>query len=252
MRNLRMTLAYDGTGYAGWQVQPGRPTIQGVLEDRLARLLSEPVRIAGAGRTDAGVHALAQVANFRTTCRIPVDGLRRGVNARLPRQIRVLRVEEVEPGFHARSDARGKEYAYRMAVVEVLSPFDAPFTTRVSGPVDVEAMRDAARRLEGRHDFTSFCASACRLENRTRTIERSEISGDGERLVYRVRADGFLHHMVRNIVGTLILAGRRRISPDSIDRILAARDRRSAGPCAPAQGLVLERVIYGDGSGGGA
>jgi tRNA pseudouridine38-40 synthase len=240
-----MILAYDGTRYAGWQVQPARETIQGVLEMRLSRMLSERVRVAGAGRTDAGVHARGQVANFLTRCRIPEEGLRRGLNARLPSSIRVLRADEVAAAFHARTDALSKEYRYRLAVGEVLSPFEAPYMTAVRGPLDVEAMRDAARRIAGRHDFTSFCASACRLDDKTRQVMVSEIEGEGERIEYRVSADGFLHHMVRNIVGTLLLVGKGRLKPEEIEGILSARDRRAAGPCAPAQGLSLERVLYG-------
>jgi tRNA pseudouridine38-40 synthase len=240
-----MILAYDGTGYAGWQVQPARETIQGVLENRLSRMLNERVRVAGAGRTDAGVHARGQVANFLTHCRIPEEGLRRGLNARLPSSIRVLRADEAPFGFHARADALSKEYRYRLAVGEVLSPFEAPFTTAVRGPLDLAAMREGARRVAGRHDFTSFCATACRLEDKTRLVMMSEISEEGERIEYRVRANGFLHHMVRNIVGTLLLVGKGRLGPEEIQDILSARDRRAAGPCAPPQGLSLERVLYG-------
>lgn len=251
MRNLRLILAYDGTGYSGWQLQPQRQTIQGVLEDRLGRILGETVRLAGAGRTDAGVHARGQVANFHTACRIPVDGLCRGLNARLPRQIRALRVDEVDEAFHARSDAVSKDYSYSLLVGDVLSPFDAPFVTEVRGSLDIEAMEDAAGRFGGRHDFTSFCASACRMENRTRTVTDSRMIGNGGRIVYRISANGFLHHMVRNIVGTLLLVGRGKLAADAIGSILAARDRRAAGPCAPPQGLVLERVFYGVESGRG-
>ena len=250
MRNLKLIVAYDGTGYSGWQVQPNRKTIQGVLEDRLGRMLGETVRLAGAGRTDAGVHARGQVANFHTACRIPIDGLRQGLNARLPRQIRVLRVDEVDEVFHSRTDAVSKEYSYSILVGDVLSPFDAPFVTELRGALEIGAMEDAACRFEGRHDFTSFCASACRQENRTRTITSSRVIGNGARIVYRVSADGFLHHMVRNIVGTLLLVGRGKVGADAIGSILAARDRRAAGPCAPPQGLVLEKVFYGDGKGG--
>ena len=250
MRNLRLILAYDGTGYSGWQWQPHRTTIQGVLEDRVGRMLGETVRLAGAGRTDAGVHARGQVANFHTACRIPVDGLWRGLNARLPRQIRVLRVDEVDEAFHARSDAVSKEYSYSLLVGDVLPPFDAPFVTQVRGSLDLEAMENAAGRFEGRHDFTSFCASACRLETRTRTVTGSRVIGNGARIVYRVSADGFLHHMVRNIVGTLLQVGRGKLAADAIGPILDARDRRAAGPCAPPQGLVMERVFYGVKKGG--
>jgi tRNA pseudouridine38-40 synthase len=247
MRNLKLTVAYVGTRYSGWQIQPQRPTVQGVLEDGLRRLLGGPVGLAGAGRTDAGVHARGQVASFRTVSRIPPAGLRRGLNDLLPEDIAVMEVEEVPDGFHARADARGKEYCYRVIRDEVASPFESPYAAHVRGPLDVEAMRAAAARLVGRHDFTSFCAADTEIEDRVRTLAAATIETDGARLVCRVRGDGFLRHMVRTLAGTLIEAGRGRLAPDSIPAILAARDRRRAGPCAPARGLTLERVFYTEG-----
>jgi tRNA pseudouridine38-40 synthase len=247
MRNLKLTLAYVGTRFAGWQVQPGRETIQGILEDRLSAMLGETVRLAGAGRTDAGVHARGQVANFLTATRIPGSGLRRGLNARLPEEIGVMAVEEAEATFHARADARWKEYRYRLRRGEGPSPFEAPFAAAVHGPLDVAAMRAAAGRLRGRHDFTSFCPAQSEIEDKVRTIMMSELREEGPVLEYRVRADGFLRHMVRTLVGTLIAVGRGLLEPASIEAILAARDRRAAGPVAPARGLVLERVSYDDG-----
>jgi tRNA pseudouridine38-40 synthase len=244
MRNIRMTLAYVGTHYAGWQVQPARATIQGALEDRLSRLLQERVRIAGAGRTDAGVHARGQVANFNTASRIQPGGLQRGLNARLPADIRVVLAEEVDIDFHARADARGKEYRYRMARGEFISPFDAPFVTAIRGDIDPEGMREAAALFLGSHDFGAFCPANCRLENKHRTIVLSEVIEEGPFLEYRVRGNGFLRHMVRTIAGTLIDIGQGRRPPGAISDILASRDRRAAGPNAPARGLVLERVFY--------
>jgi len=247
MRNIKMTVAYVGTHYAGWQVQPEQATIQGVLEQRLSRLLQEPVRIAGAGRTDAGVHARAQVANFKTASRIQPDGLRRAMNARLPTDIRVVRAEDVDIDFHARTDARGKEYRYRMALGEYVSPFDAPFVTAIRGNIEPGRMSQAAALFIGSHDFESFCPADCQLESKRRTIDQSEVVEDGAFLEYRVRGNGFLRHMVRTIVGTLIDVGQGRRQPGAINDILASRDRRTAGPCAPARGLVLERVIYEEG-----
>jgi tRNA pseudouridine38-40 synthase len=246
MRTIKMTLAYVGTPFAGWQIQPGQPTVQGVIEGVLSRMLDEPARLAGAGRTDAGVHALGQVASFTTGRAIPVEGLRRGLNARLPETIRVLAAEEAPPGFHARSDARAKDYCYRMSRAEVVLPFAAPFVTPIRGRLDVGAMREAARRFEGRHDFTSFCPADCELEDRRRTVQSSSLEEAGDEIVYEVRGEGFLRHMVRTIAGTLIEVGRGRIRPRDIDAILAVRDRRRAGPCAAARGLVLVRVLYGD------
>ena len=247
MRNLKMTLAYVGTHFAGWQVQPGRRTIQGVLEDRLSRMLQERVRVAGAGRTDAGVHARGQVANFLTESRIPLDGLRRGLNARLPEEIRVLEVEEAPEGFQARAGARSKEYRYRIACAEVVSPFDAPFVACVRGRLDAGAMSEAAGLLLGRHDFRSFTPAKNPAERTTRTILLSRADRQGDLLEYRVRADGFLQHMIRTLIGTLIQIGRQHRPASAILDVLQARDRRAAGPCAPARGLVLERVFYDEG-----
>jgi tRNA pseudouridine38-40 synthase len=186
------------------------------------------------------------VASFRTASWIPPDGLRRAVNAALPDDVAVLSVEEVPEGFHARADARGKEYAYRIARGEVLSPFDAPFAAHVRGPLEVAAMRRAAALLAGRHDFTSFCAADTEVEDRVRSIAGWDLVDEGPYLTYRVRGDGFLRHMVRTLAGTLIEVGRGRIAADAIPEVLAAGDRRRAGPCAPARGLVLERVLYGE------
>jgi tRNA pseudouridine38-40 synthase len=248
MRSLKMTVAYVGTPFAGWQVQPRLATVQGILEDRLSRMLQESVRIAGAGRTDAGVHARGQVASFRTASRIPTEGLRRGLNARLPHEIRIMQVEEVPEGFHARADARCKEYRYRIALREPVSPFEAPFVASVRGPLDVEAMRRAAVCFIGRHDFSSFCPAGCVIEDRRRSVIHSGVVEQDGQIEYQVRADGFLRHMVRTLVGTLVLVGKGRLGASAIPGILAARDRAAAGPCAPPQGLVLEKVFYGEGS----
>lgn len=241
---IKMTLAYVGTRYAGWQIQPALPTIQGLLEDRLARLLRQDITLFGAGRTDSGVHALGQVASFATGRQVPLDGLRRGLNARLPEDIRVLSAEEAPEGFHARSDARGKEYAYRYSRGEVTSPFRAPFVCPVRGGLDLEAMRRGAAAFEGRHDFTSLAPAALELDDRVRTITSARVEEEGDEVVLRVRGDGFLRHMVRTIAGTLLDIGRGRRSPEGVRGILEARDRRAAGPCAPARGLTLVQVFY--------
>jgi tRNA pseudouridine38-40 synthase len=248
VRNIRMVVSYVGTRFAGWQVQPGRETLQGILEEGISRMLQERVRIAGASRTDAGVHARAQVANFQTASRIPIAGFVRGLNAGLPVDIAVLHAEEARESFHARADARGKEYLYRISRAEVVSPFDAPFVASVRGRLDVEAMRRAARDLVGTHDFTSFCPADSEIENKVRTLSVSEVTESGAEVRYRVVGDGFLRHMVRTLAGTLILAGRGRLDSGSIPHILTTRDRRCAGPVAPAGGLMLERVLYEEGS----
>ena len=241
---IKMTIAYVGTRYAGWQIQPGRPTIQGVLEEQLSRLLQEPITLLGAGRTDSGVHAMGQVASLETTRHVPLDGLRRGMNARLPEDIRILEAAAATDGFHARSDARGKEYAYRFSRGEVTSPFRAPFVCPVRGDLDLEAMRRATPGFEGRHDFTSLAPASCELEDRVRTITLARIEEEREEVVVRIRGDGFLRHMVRTIAGTLLDIGRGRREASDVPGILAARDRRAAGTCAPARGLTLVKVFY--------
>jgi tRNA pseudouridine38-40 synthase len=246
VRNLKLTLAYVGTRFAGWQVQPGLDTVQGILEARLGAMLRERVRLLGAGRTDAGVHARGQVASFTTASRIPPEGLRRGLNARLPDDIRVLAVEEAPAGFHAREHALSKEYHYRIVRGEVVSPFETPFALWVYRSLDVAAMQAAAAGLRGRHDFTSFCAAGSTVRSRVRTVFESEVAEEGTFVVYRVRADGFLQHMVRTIAGTLLLAGSRRLDPGAIPAVLGAMDRRRAGPCAPPRGLFLVKVHYGE------
>ena len=243
---IKMTLAYVGTRYAGWQVQPGRPTIQGILEERLSRLLQEKITLFGAGRTDSGVHALGQVASLTTTRQVPLDGLRRGLNAKLPDDIRVLRADAAPDGFHARSDARGKEYVYRFSRGEVTSPFRAPFVCPVRGALDVAAMGRAAAAFEGRHDFTSLAPASCELEDRVRTITLARVEEEGDEVVVRVRGDGFLRHMVRTIAGTLLDIGRGRRAEAGVPAILEARDRRAAGTCAPARGLTLVQVFYAE------
>jgi tRNA pseudouridine38-40 synthase len=243
---IKMTLAYVGTRYAGWQIQPAQPTIQGILEDRLARLLQEKITLFGAGRTDSGVHALGRVASFTTLRSVPLDGLRRGLNARLPEDIRILETEPVADSFHARSDAKGKEYAYRYSRGEVTSPFRAPFVCPVRGRLDLEAMRRGAAAFEGRHDFTSLAPSSLELEDRVRTIRSLRIEEEGDEVVLKVQGDGFLRHMVRTIAGTLLDIARGVREAGEVPRILAARDRRAAGPCAPARGLTLVQVFYAE------
>jgi tRNA pseudouridine38-40 synthase len=243
-----MVLAYVGTRYAGWQVQPGRPTIQGTLEEGLSRMLDETVTVFGAGRTDAGVHALGQVASFRTARPVPLEGLRRGLNARLPEDIRVMQADEAGASFHARSDARGKDYLYRYAVAEVVSPFDAPFVWPVRGRPDVPAMRRAARGFEGRHDFTSLAPADCELLDRVRTLGPIAVEESGSEIRLAVHGDGFLRHMIRTLAGTVLEAGLGKRDPDSMPAVLSARDRRAAGVRAPARGLTLVRVLYEEGT----
>jgi tRNA pseudouridine38-40 synthase len=240
MRRIRITLAYDGTTFHGWQVQPELPTIQGILEEIVSGIEGAPVHVAGSGRTDAGVHALGQVAAFSIENPIPLPNLRRAVNRLLPPAIRVLSVEEAAAAFHPRFDAKAKTYEYRIVRTEVCSPFEWPFAHHYPYPLDEGRMAECARAFEGEQDFTAFAASDDRdAEGRSkvRRVFSSVLEAGSGRLVYRIRGSGFLKHMVRNVVGTLIEAGRGNISDVTI---LPGK----SGSTAPAKGLFLVSVEY--------
>jgi tRNA pseudouridine38-40 synthase len=245
MRNLKITLAYDGTDFCGWQIQPGRPTIQGLLEAALGEIEGSPVKIHGSGRTDAGVHALAQVASFQLANPIPLENLRKAMNRLLPEAIRVLQVEEAAAGFHARYRARAKTYEYRIWREEICPPLVSRYVFPFPYPLDEASMQQAAQRLCGTRDYRSLAShDGDNAESTVRTVFTSVLERRGEQLIYRVRGSGFLHHMVRNAVGILIEVGRGNLTPDDIDRILEAKDRSAAGPTAPARGLFLVQVEY--------
>jgi tRNA pseudouridine38-40 synthase len=250
-RRIRVTLAYDGTEFHGWQVQPGLPTIQGVLEEIIGGLEGKPVHVAGSGRTDAGVHALAQVAAFTITNPIPVANLQRAVNRLLPPAIRILDAVETESGFHPRFDAIAKTYQYTLFRAPVCPPFEWRYVHHYPYPLDEEAMIEAARIFEGEHDFTAFAASDNRDDDeksneksKIRRIFRSELVRSGDALIYTVRGSGFLKHMVRNIVGTLIETGRGNLNALAITAHFSSDWEGKAGPTAPAKGLVLQSVEY--------
>jgi tRNA pseudouridine38-40 synthase len=256
-RTLKLTLAYDGSAFHGWQVQPGKPTIQGALAEVIESLTGEKLLPQGSGRTDAGVHALAQVATFQTASSIPTANFRIVLNDRLPAAIRVLAIEETPPGFHARHSARAKCYHYRIWRGDVVPPFLARYVTHHPYPLNETAMQQAAALVAGEHDFTSFAAvdpdrtlrlaeaaGDVRHTTNIRTIHESRFERHAEELVYIVRGNGFLHHMVRNLAGTFLLAGKGNIAPSDIVAILEARDRRAAGATAPAEGLYLVEVEY--------
>ena len=247
MRRIRITVSYDGTGFHGWQVQPGLPTIQGILEEIVSGIEGRPVQVAGSGRTDAGVHALAQVAAFSIENPIPPANLRKAVNRLLPPAIRVLEVQEAAPDFHPRFQAIAKTYEYRMFRGEVCPPFVWAYAHHHPYPLDEERMTALAPLLAGEHDFTAFAASDERdAEGRSkvRTVFSSRLTRDGDWLRYRVRGSGFLKHMVRNIAGLLIEAGKGNVDEARLRDYLANRVLGTAGPTAPARGLFLLSVEY--------
>jgi tRNA pseudouridine38-40 synthase len=246
LRNLKLILAYDGCEFAGWQVQPGRTTVQGTLASAIGRLSGENVLPQGSGRTDAGVHALAQVASFETESTIPSENWLRALNDILPASIRVLDVAEAASDFHARKSARAKTYRYRMFRGAICPPFLARYVWHYPYPLEEEAMVAAADVVVGEHDFTSFAAvdvERAGLSN-VRTVFSSDWERDGNELIYIVRGSGFLHHMVRNLIGTFLLVGKGTVSLEDLRRILAAKDRSAAGATAPASGLYLVGVEY--------
>jgi tRNA pseudouridine38-40 synthase len=250
MRNFKLTLAYEGTDFSGWQVQPGLSTVQGTLALAIGRITGEKVLPQGSGRTDAGVHALAQVATFQTFSVIPAENLKTALNDILPASVRILKAEEAPVEFHARKSAMAKTYRYRIFREAICSPFLARYVWHYPYPLDERAMQEAAPSVEGEHDFTSFAAvdPERRQEqpevSNVRTVFSSEWKRSASELVYEVRGNGFLHHMVRNLVGTFLLVGKKTFSVDDVARILAARDRSAAAATAPAGGLYLVAVEY--------
>lgn len=250
MRNIKLTIAYDGTDFSGWQVQPDAPTIQGTLASAIGRITGEKVLPQGSGRTDAGVHALAQVASFVLASRIPAENLIVALNDTLPASVRILEAEEVTADFHARKSVCGKTYRYRIFRDAICPPLLARYVWHYPYPLDENAMSAAATLIEGEHDFTSFAAvdpergrDAEGVSN-VRQVFSSQWLRDGRELIYEVRGNGFLHHMVRNLVGTFLLVGKSTLKPGDVTRILEARDRSKAGATAPANGLYLVNVEY--------
>ncbi|MGD0802105.1 MAG: tRNA pseudouridine synthase A [Terracidiphilus sp.] len=275
LQTWKLTLAYDGTAFRGWQVQPGETTVQGELQAALGRITGESPLPQGSGRTDAGVHALGQVASFTLAAPIPTVNLQRALNRTLPHAIRILEARTVQSTFHARHSAMAKTYEYRVFRGAICPPTLARYVYACSWPMDLAALQKSARFFAGEHDFLSFAATdpelAARVldsdaEPETRPMPREGFqikapaaptvrtifsssweerqSPEGELLVYRVRGNGFLHHMVRNLVGTMLDVGRGRLSADCVPAILAARRRAAAGPTAPARGLFLHSVEY--------
>lgn len=243
-RNIRLVLAYDGTPYLGWQVQPQGPTVQSVLEAALERITGEAAAVKGSGRTDAGVHALGQVANFHTKARLPPGAFVAALNSVLPPTIAVLGADEVAPGFDAQFSAVEKLYRYRVFNSRTRSPFELMRSWQCTALLNIESMSSAASHLLGYHDFSTFRASGCVATSPVRNLSRCDVYQQDAFVIFELKADGFLRHMVRNIVGTLIDIGRGRFPQDRMPAILTARDRRQGGITAPPHGLYLVKVSY--------
>jgi tRNA pseudouridine38-40 synthase len=253
MRTIKLTLAYDGANFHGWQQQPGVPTVQGALNDAASKITQEKVFVQGASRTDAGVHAMGQAAHFKTQSSLSALEFQRALNALLPPSIRVVAAEEVGPDFHARWQAQGKTYRYRIFRGRVLPPFDYRRVLHYPWPLDEAAMAEAARKFQGQHDFSSFAASSGsedddRDRQMVREIYSSEIvqAPEGEEIAYVVRGRSFLRYMVRKIVGTLIEVGKGRLAPSDIPRLFDLHDRSQSGPTVPPEGLYLVSLEFPD------
>ena len=244
IRNLKLVIAYDGSEFMGWQIQPDVRTLQETVEKALGEILGHPTRIIASGRTDAGVHAFGQVINFHTKSTIPIDGLIRGLNAILPGDVSVRSAEDVDPDFHSRYNAKKKSYVYVIDTQDVRNPFLDRYAFHEKYSLDIPAMREAARYILGEHDFTSFLASGSSVKTTVRNITVSEVITHGEKVLFWIQGSGFLRYMVRNIVGTLLLVGRGRRAPEDMECIIALKDRSCAGPTAPPQGLYLIGVEY--------
>jgi tRNA pseudouridine38-40 synthase len=245
MRTIKIIVEYDGTGYRGWQQQKRRPTIQQTLAEKIGIITNEKIKVIGSGRTDAGVHALCQVAHFKTSSKMDVGKLCYGINSLLPEEIAIKEMTEVDENFHAQHDVKSKIYRYQILNKPTRSVLYRHYAWHIPYPLDLHKMKEAALFLAGTHDFSSFCATGTHVVDRERTITSIDIkrSSDGFIRVW-IEADGFLRYMVRNIVGTLVDVGRGKTPPAQLRDILNAKDRKAAGPTAPPYGLFLEEVKY--------
>ncbi len=244
MPNIKLVLEYDGTAYHGWQRQINAPTVQGIIEDKIRVITKSKVNLIGAGRTDAGVHAKGQVANFRTAARLELVAWQRALNSLLPSDIAVLEAKEVSEKFHARFSARGKVYQYRILHRSHRSALDRLSVWHIPYPLNMNAMKQVAKILVGQHDFAAFQGSEGETKTDRCHLKRLTIQRSGDLIMITIEADRFLQHMARNIVGTLVEVGRGKRKAQEVRKILQSRDRRLAGPTAPPQGLCLVEVKY--------
>ncbi len=255
MRNIKLIIQYDGTNYSGWQVQPDAVSIQGLIEKFLKKITGEDIDLIAAGRTDAGVHAFGQAACFKTSSRLPADTLRNALNAHLPYDIRIIKAQEVDSSFHARFSAHRKSYFYMVSTDRIVSPFLHRYVWRSLHKIDIPPMRESISYLMGTHDFSAFRASGCGAKTPVRTIFSSTVESldaiefmslriSGNFIKFRFEGDAFLRHMVRNMVGTLVEVGKGKLKPEDVEKIIAGKDRKCAGPTAPSKGLFLEKIVY--------
>ena len=245
MRNIKLTIQYDGTCYSGWQFQKNAKSIQEVIQGDIKKITGEKVNLTGSGRTDAGVHAMAQVANFKTRSKIPLERIRMALNSILPKDIVIYHIEPSDPKFDAQRSAKKKLYRYTIMNSDFLDPFLRRYAAKVFYEIDIGRMRRAAKTLVGRHDFKSFQATdGDREKNTVRTVKKIKIEKDGDLIYIDIEANGFLYNMARNIAGTLVEVGRGKFSVASVKDILRKKDRRHCGPTMPAKGLSLVMVSY--------
>ncbi len=244
MKRVMLTVAYDGTNYHGWQIQPNGETIEGILNRCLSVLLGEEIAVIGASRTDSGVHAMGNIAVFDTESPIPAEKMSYALNQRLPEDIRIQKAQEVAPDFHPRHCASRKTYEYRIYNAPFPMPVRRLYSYFTYVPLDIERMRQGAAYLVGEHDFKSFCSVQAKVESTVRQIDAVEVLQENQEIVIRVSGRGFLYNMVRIIAGTLMEVGRGHIEPEKVDEILRAKDRQAAGPTAPACGLTLIKYEF--------
>lgn len=244
MRNVKLTIEYDGTNYCGWQKQNNEKTIQEEIEKAIYKAVGEVVEVIGSSRTDAGVHARGMVANFKTNATIPFDKFKYAINDKLPDDIAIIESEEVSEDFHARYDSKGKTYCYSIINRQQKPAIGRNYVYHFKWDLDIEKMREACKYFIGKHDFKAFRSLGSSVKTTERTIKELYIESEGEKINIFITADGFLYNMVRIIVGTLLKVGRGKIPIEDIEKIILLGDRKKAGPCVPAQGLILEKVYY--------